>query len=460
MRAEHRVSDALNFRGVARYSETLNDYLVTNPGDGGNITNNGVALINGVYWMKRGIKSRWNPARTLAATADIYGSFGTGIVHNYDVGLEVSRERNFNASYTMVTTGGSACPAPLTGFDCTPLYDPNPSDPWSGTITRGPVSNSQTDTIALYAFDSIEIGDRWVVNLGLRYDDYSTEGLNVAVANGVTTGTRVGGDWDFLNWQAGVVFKPTANTSLYASASTSATPPTISAGDQNNAAGTGTGNLSTELLDPEETLSFEIGAKASLFHQQLQLSAALFHLTRENAQILVDVGVYEQAGEVEVTGLELGFSGNVTPKWQVFGGYTWMDSELVKGACTAVAGPPPSCTPSVFEGLQLANTPEHSFSLFSTYRLLDKLTVGGGVYYVSDSFGGNQGGAGGGANRVYAPAWTRVDLYAAYDLTDRVGVQLNVQNVADEEYIVRTNGVHHADVAPGRQAILSLNLRF
>ena len=125
-----------------------------------------------------------------------------------------------------------------------------------------------------------------------------------------------------------------------------------------------------------------------------------------------------------------------------------------------MAGPPPSCTPSVFEGLQLANTPEHSFSLFSTYRLLDKLTVGGGVYYVSDSFGGNQGGAGGGANRVYAPAWTRVDLYAAYDLTDRVGVQLNVQNVADEEYIVRTNGVHHADVAPGRQAILSLNLRF
>ena len=27
-------------------------------------------------------------------------------------------------------------------------------------------------------------------------------------------------------------------------------------------------------------------------------------------------------------------------------------------------------------------------------------------------------------------------------------------------YILRTNGVHHADVAPGRQAILTLNLRY
>ena len=111
-------------------------------------------------------------------------------------------------------------------------------------------------------------------------------------------------------------------------------------------------------------------------------------------------------------------------------------------------------------GDPLANTPEHSFSLFSTYRVTPKLSLGGGVYYVSDSFGGNQGGAGGGANRVYAPAWTRVDLFASYDLTDSASLQLNVQNAGDEAYIMRTNGVHHADVAPGRQAILTLNLRY
>ncbi|WP_292070253.1 TonB-dependent receptor, partial [Brevundimonas sp. UBA7534] len=67
---------------------------------------------------------------------------------------------------------------------------------------------------------------------------------------------------------------------------------------------------------------------------------------------------------------------------------------------------------------------------------------------------------GGGGGAVYAPSYIRLDLFAAYDLTDRASLQLNVQNATDEEYILRTNGVHHADPAPGRQAILKLNVRF
>jgi catecholate siderophore receptor len=126
-----------------------------------------------------------------------------------------------------------------------------------------------------------------------------------------------------------------------------------------------------------------------------------------------------------------------------------MDSELVSGAFN-----------NVNVGDPLANTPEHSFSLFTTYRVIPSVSVGGGVYHVSDSLGGNQGGAGGGANRIYAPAWTRVDLFASWDVTERATLQLNVQNATDEEYIMRTNGVHHADPAPARQAILTLNLRY
>jgi catecholate siderophore receptor len=354
-----------------------------------------------------------------------------------------------NASYTILTTGGSTCPAPMTGFDCTPLYDPDPSDPWSGSITRGLVSSNTTDTVGVYAFDSIAIGEQWLLNLGLRWDDYSVEGVNATGTVVAPIYTPTSGDWDFVNYQVGVVYKPTRTTSIYASYATSSTPPTISAGDQNTGTGMGTGNLATELLDPEQTTSYEIGAKASLMRDQLQLSAAVFRLERKDAQIQVEPGVYEQAGEAEVQGVELGFSGNVTREWQVFGGYTYMDSELVSGAYT-----------NVNIGDPLANTPEHSFSLFTTYRILPKLTIGGGVYHVSDSFGGNQGGAGGGTNRVYAPAWTRIDAYASYDLTERASLQLNVQNASDEEYIIRTNGVHHADVAPGRSAILTLNMRF
>jgi catecholate siderophore receptor len=459
---KHQLTPTFTIRNVTRYSETLNDYVVTNPGDGGNITNNGVALINGVYWMKRGTKSRWNPATTLANVTELYGTFNTGSVkHTVDFGLELSSETNKNASYTITTTGGSTCPAPLTGFDCTPLYDPNPGDPWSGTIIKGLVSDSTTETTGIYGFDSIAFGEKWLLNVGIRYDDYRASGRNASGTLAAPVYTDIGGDWSFTNYQVGVTYKPTRHTSVYASYSTSSTPPTISGGDQNTATSVGSGSLATTLLDPEETTSYEVGAKASLMRDQLQLSASVFRLSRENAAVLVGPGAtdFAQVGEIQVQGVELGISGNITPKWQVFGGYTYMDSELKRGAVVLV-GTPPVATPSPFEGLALANTPEHSASVFTTYRLLPKLAVGGGAYYVSRSNGGNQGGAGGGANAVYAPAYTRIDAFASYDLNDRATLQLNVQNATDKDYILRTNGVHHADPAPGRSATLALNVRF
>ncbi|MBA4808804.1 TonB-dependent siderophore receptor [Brevundimonas sp.] len=439
VKLEHKFSDTLTLRNLTRYSETLNDYVVTNPGDGGT-----AVLVGDTWWMKRGTKSRWNPAETFANVTDLFGTFQTGALkHSFDLGVEYSRERNRNAGYTVTTTSGSACPAPLTGFDCTPVYDPNPSDPWTGSIVRGAVTSNTTKSTGVYANDSISLGDKWVLNLGLRWDDYAVHGV-------ASTGVPVAEtSWDFVNYQAGLVYKPTANTSVYVSYATSSTPPTVSAGDQNNSGGTGSGNLATEVLDPEDTENFEVGAKAELFARRLTLSGALFQTTRKNAAILVEDGVYEQAGETEVKGLELGFSGSVTPDWTVFGGYTYMDSELVRGAYN-----------NVNVGDPLANTPKNSFSLFTTYQVMTKLSLGGGVYYVDDRFGGNQGGAGGGTGAVYAPSYTRLDLFASYDVTDRASLQLNVKNATDEDYIMRTNGVHHADPAPASQAILTLNVRF
>jgi len=441
---EHDINRAMTFRGVFRYSKTVNDYVVTNPGDGGS-----AQLVNGEWWMKRGLKSRWNPATTVAAVADIYGRFTTGAIeHSYDVGLELSREKNENASYTVTTIAGSPCPTGFTGAgagDCTLVYAPNPSDPWEGTIVRGPVSSTVSKTVGLYAFDTLSFGEHWMLNLGIRHDEYSVTGRSVST----TAITSSEGDWSFTNYQAGLVYKPTVNGSLYISYGTASTPPTISGGDQNSAPVLGSGNLANDVLDPEETKSAEIGVKWAFFGERLTTSAAIFQVTRENAQIQIEAGVYAQAGETEVRGLELAVTGQVTPAWSVFGGYTYMDSELVKGAYN-----------NVNVGDPLANTPEHSFSLFSTYKVTEAISLGGGAYYVSDSFGGNQGGAGGGANGVYAPDYWRFDAFASYQINPRLNLQLNVQNVTDEDYIARTNGVHHADYGPARQAMLTLNAMF
>jgi catecholate siderophore receptor len=462
---EHDFNDRISIRNVFRVSETLNDYIVTNPGDGG-----AAQFVAGEWWMKRGTKTRWNEVSTIANVTEVYGSFTTGALeHRFATGFELNREVNDNATYLTYTQSGSACP---TGFtiaaatltsagagDCTRVFAPNPNDPWVGLTPRGPTTTNRTRSGGVYAFDTISFGEKWLLNLGARYDEYGVTGVNGAAtsANGVYTSqtftTAPKGNWDFFNYQIGLVYKPVENGSLYVSFGTSSTPPTISGGDQNAAGGaTGggsNGQAPTTVLDPEETESIEAGVKWALFRDQLQLSAAAFQLKRKNAQIQVQAGVFEQAGEAEVTGVELGVSGNVTDKWQVFGGYTYQDSELVRGAYT-----------NVNVGDPLANTPKHSFSMFSTYKLFDKLSLGGGAYYVSKSFGGNQGGAGGGANAIYAPDYWRFDAFAAYQINERADLQLNVQNVGDKAYIARTNGVHHADYGAGRQAILTLNVRY
>lgn len=444
----HEINEDLAVRQVIRYGKTVNDYFVSNPGDGG-----AAQFVAGEWWMLRGTKSRWNETTSTAFVTDLTGKFQLGSLKNrFNLGIELSREVNDNLSYTFFTTGGSACPTGFTGatVGCTRLYAPNPGDAWTGLINRGPASTSTSRNGSIYAFDTIDLTEKLLLNVGVRYDDYSTQGVNATATtvNGVVTGVTYTnlpkGGWDFVNYQVGLNYKPTPSSSLYVSYATSSTPPNIAGGDQNTAA-----TPAQVVLDPEDTTSIEAGAKWNVFNDKLALSGAVFRTERKNAQIALSATEIAQAGEVRVQGVELGVSGYVTRAWQVFGGYTYMDSELVKGPYT-----------SVNIGDPLANTPKNTFSLFTTYRVIPALSVGGGAYYVSKSFGGNQGGAGGGTNKVFAPSYTRFDAFASYRINDKIDLQLNVQNLTDKQYILRTNGVHHADPAPGRQALLTLNVKY
>ncbi|HEY9280206.1 MAG TPA: TonB-dependent receptor, partial [Eoetvoesiella sp.] len=438
---EHDFTERLTLRNATRYGETINDYVVTNPGDG---TARFDAATN-QYWLQRGTKSRWQKSELLTNATELYGKLDTGsIKHSFNLGVEFSRETNKNASYTVATTAGAACPASFSAgsLDCTPFFRPNPSDSWSGSITRQPLNlDSKSTTRAAYLFDTIEFSEQFQANAGVRLDNYRISGD--FLQRGATAMTSESGSWNMFNYQLGLVYKPTKNGSVYISYSTASTPPSISGGDQEGLS-VGLGDLK-----PEKSRTLELGTKWNVLDERLNLTAAIFQNDRRDAQIEVDPGIFAQAGETRVRGLELGVSGEITSKWNVYGGYTYMDSELVKGAYSGVN-----------EGDSLANTPEHSFSLWSTYKLLPPLTVGAGAYYVSKTFGGNQGGAGGGTSAVYMPAYWRFDAMAAYQVNKTLALQLNALNLTDKNYYSRTNGVHHADFGPGRQIILSANLRY
>lgn len=443
LQVEHDLSNQLTVRNATRYGRTLNDYVVTNPGDG-------VVRLdptNGTYWLKRGTKSRWQQSTLLSNVTELYGEARTGsLKHRFNLGIELSRETNENAGYDVNTLSGSACPT-SAGFssldlDCTPYLNPNPDDPWTGSIKRSPLSQDTTSTTrSAYLFDTIDISEQFQFNAGVRLDNYRISGDYLA--RGATSAESADGNWTMFNYQVGLVYKPVPYGSFYASYATASTPPTISGGDQE---GLGAGMSE---LDPERSSTFEVGTKWNVLDEKLSLTAALFQNERKNAQIEVSPGFFEQAGKTRVRGLELGVSGQLTPAWNMFGGYTFMDSELVQGAYDGVN-----------EGDPLANTPRHSFSLWSTYAVSPKLTFGGGAYYIGKTFGGNQGVAGGGQYEVYMPAYWRFDAMASYQVNKNLGFQLNALNLTDKSYYMRTNGVHHADFGPGRQIILTAKLRY
>src|SRR5690606_36249868 len=98
---EHDLNDRLTVRNATRYGETLNDYVVTNPGDG----TVRFDTASNQYWLQRGTKSRWQKSTLLANVTELYGEAQTGTFkHRFNLGVVLSRETNKNASYTVSTT--------------------------------------------------------------------------------------------------------------------------------------------------------------------------------------------------------------------------------------------------------------------------------------------------------------------------------------------------------------------
>lgn len=451
IRLEHDFAGDMTLRNVARWGKSLNSYVVTNPDDSrGNVANG---------YVYRSPKSRWAETETVAEQLALSGTFDTGAFgHSYDVGAEYTHERR-NADSWLVASDvtvpaelgtSQLCTNPDYGplleanGDCTSLYDPDPYVDWGGSVERAHNPTIyETETVGLYGFDTLALSDHWLMNLGLRWDHYDTE--TERPSDPTYRADSQDGSW---NYQVGLVHKPVETASIYASWSTETTPAALGAGDEEAAAPdtcTARGcTPSNENLDPERSRTAEIGTKWNLFDERLALTFAVFETKRKNANVQVSDGIYEQVGESRVRGAEFTFSGNVTAAWQVYGGYSYLESELVEGGSGSLA-----------VGEALPNTPENSFSAFTTYRVLPQFSVGGGAYYVDEVYGSLSSDP---VKKV--PSYWRYDATASYQATNNIELQLNVQNLTDEVYYAKAYANHYASLGPGRLFLLSTNFSF
>ena len=112
-----------------------------------------------------------------------------------------------------------------------------------------------------------------------------------------------------LSWNAGVVYKPREEGSIYLSYGTSQDP-TVDAG----AVGAALSDVPTAAnnvnLDPEESQHYELGTKWNLFDARLLLSAAVFRTEKTNVRTRLDnTTPFVLSGEHRVDGVELGVTG-------------------------------------------------------------------------------------------------------------------------------------------------------
>ncbi|MFC7338326.1 TonB-dependent receptor [Haloferula chungangensis] len=418
---EHDFSDSLRLRNLTRYGFTNTDLSVTAPRfadeDPTTPGNQYGTTIRRTDW-----KSRDQNDTIFANLTDLNYDFETGsLSHQLVAGIEVAREDSKNMNRVDLN---------LANAPNTDLFAPNPYDPYVPAIVRDGTFNSADSTsFAAYVFDTIEFGPHWQFDGGLRWDYYDFNFRNATVGS-------VQNVSDALSYRAAVTYKPCEEGSIYLGYGTSFDPSASSP----VYAVRGT-NLTSLLSDPEESATLELGTKWLVLEERVLLTAAIFQTDKTNARTTDPVtGNTYLSGNQRVQGFELGVSGTVTDWWRVTGGYAFLDSEVRSSAVASEIGK------------NLSNTPENTFSLWNVFTLPGGFSTGIGTTYVGSRYSND-------SNTREASAYWLVDAMLAYQINERISLQLNLNNLLDEDYIDQVGG-GHAVPGAGRSAVVSTSFSF
>lgn len=417
-RYEHEFNDKVAVRNQLRYGRSTRDSIASPP----RFANNNSTAIN------REMRSYVTKDDIWDNQTDFTLRLNTGsIQHSAVVGTSLTYEKNTRINR-------SAPNAPTT------LLNPNPNDIYTGIITVSPFMGDITGkTLAVYGFDTVKFNKYFEAVGGLRWDYFDVEGVSA----GTTSVTPLSQTTRMLSGRAALIFKPIEAASIYASYGNSLNPSLEGLSYQSATNATN--------VDPEKTQNYELGAKWGVFNSRLLLTGALFRVDKTNTRtpgvnpgdppIVLD-------GEQRVDGIELSATGNITRNWQIFAGYSFLDSEI-RSSNTAPTNVNGVLISEV--GKNLINTPRNSFNLWTTYTY-DKFFIGGGPRFVGKRFGNT-------INTRFVDEYWLVDAVASYQITKNINVRLNGYNLTNKYYFSALGGGHVIPGA-GRSLLVSTGFSF
>lgn len=493
---EHEFSDTVSIRNLARWQDTR-QFTIVNPPQGTycvaatGLTPIGASCgaVPAGYYQPSGPRGTTRDIRNqlMFDQLDLKATFNTGAIeHTIDIGGALTWEKyDLDNGNVLRNANGSSVPLPLINIDNPNEVIVGPGAPnYGSNVYTGPLNyirgghtiGEQTN-VAGYLFDTMKLG-KFELNAGARVE------RNVGTNRTATYCTTVGGcpatgaafgaistiatgrNADTLfSYRVGLVYKPVEPVSLYVAYGNSQTPSKNSVNGACTADTPGVVNTTCN-INPETARNYEVGAKAELFDGGLLLTVAGFRNERDKyAVISGDPTVPNQQldGKSRVDGIALGATGKITPNWSITANYTYLKAKLLQSVsdnCLANPGTG-SCTntpanPNPGAGQFLVQTPRHSGSLFTTYRLPFGLTIGYGATYQGKFL---LTAATPTAAAVSSKDYIVHNGFLSYDFSPNFSAQINVKNIGDKLYFQRIRNNGWATPGDARSAVLTLTAK-
>lgn len=433
-KVEHDLSSDVMLRGQIRYANYDRSIRMNQPVLPGSVT---TATPLTAATVNLNSYSGHSTERQFQTQFDVIAHFDTGFIrHDLAAGLEYDSERSTPYFFNSV------------GMTPKSLLAPDNAAPFNPTNTYQRVyADTTADTVALYAVDTMKLGEQFQLVLGGRFDNFGADfhelvyAVPPATTGVVTSSNNQNHTVDIGSYRGALLYKPVDNGTFYFSFGTSFNPSAEGLSFLNSGENY---NVANQNIGPERSRSFELGTKWQLFDDRMFLSAAIFRTEKTNARIPnpATPGFNQLAGNQRVDGLELQAKGQITPEWGISAGYDYLDSTTTQ---TAVGGPPLN--------FPLPFTPRNSGNVWTNYWVMPNLQLGVGAYFTDRRYAQTT------APIESVAGYTTFEAMAKYLVSPKFDVQVNIYNLTDK-YYYDTPHPHFIIPGAGRSAMLTLNYHY
>ncbi len=310
---------------------------------------------------------------------------------------------------------------------------------------------------SLYATDTLSLGKSWNVTLSGRYNRNTidnTDRIRPIAGPGSLDGSYVFGRF---NPSIGVTYNPTSMVTAYASYAQSSRAPTsieLGCADPNNPCNLPNALASDPPLSQVVTGTWEAGLRGKM-ERNVTWNLGAFRAENRNDILFVaseqtGSGYFKNFGKTRRQGVQASVDGRIG---RVSAGldYTYLDAtyqstETVDGSAnntsdSALGGlPGVDGVITIHRGNRIPLVPKHTGKAFVNIQATSKLVVDAGLVAASSSYArGNENNAYQADGKYYlgpgvSPGYAVVNLAAHYDLTKRLQLAVQMDNLLDRHY--------------------------